>query len=98
MTISVRGVIFGSRLPRYGVNFARRFTEEGAAASRELHRLNRAILTAPATCAGDITIKLSVFGSILTDYGEMIDGQAALWARLSEDVAAFTGPRMAEAA
>lgn len=26
MTISVRGVIFGSRLPRYGVNFARRFT------------------------------------------------------------------------
>ena len=24
MTISVRGVIFGSRLPRYGVNFARR--------------------------------------------------------------------------
>ena len=29
MTISVRGVIFGSRLPRYGVNFARRFTNEG---------------------------------------------------------------------
>jgi len=28
MTISVRGVIFGSRLPRYGVNFARRFTVE----------------------------------------------------------------------
>jgi hypothetical protein len=72
--------------------------EKAAAASRELHRLNRAILTAPATCAADITVKLSVFGSILTDYGEMIDGQAALWARLSEDVAAFTGPRMAEAA
>lgn len=30
MTISVRGVIFGSRLPRYGVNFARRFTLDSA--------------------------------------------------------------------
>ncbi|WP_330950283.1 transposase [Paracoccus pantotrophus] len=34
MTISVRGVIFGSRLPRYGVNFARRFTDCRAARAR----------------------------------------------------------------
>jgi hypothetical protein len=72
--------------------------EEGAAASRELHRLDRAILSAPAICPADLEVKLSVFGSILTDYGEIIDGQAALWARLSEDVAAFTGQPLAEAA
>ena len=38
MTISVRGVIFGSRLPRYGVNFARRFTSRHFGISRDTVR------------------------------------------------------------
>ncbi|WP_232220940.1 hypothetical protein [Paracoccus sp. J39] len=37
MTISVRGVILGSRLPRYGVNFARRFTAEALQTAAREH-------------------------------------------------------------
>jgi hypothetical protein len=69
------------------------------AAVVELARLNQAILSAPAASAADVAMKLSVWGSVLEDYGsEIIDGQATLWACLMEDVSAFGPSPVARAA
>jgi len=81
MTISVRGVIFGSRLPRYGVNFARRFTlrhfhEGSTIAQRAGFALNDCQIVAPII--DDAPRLARVIWAMLTTGKEYRDAERAM--------------------